>query len=126
MTFSFSDLGLIPELVQTVAELDYHEPTPIQAQAIPYLLEGGDLMGQAQTGTGKTAAFTLPMGQRLDPEGLQTLILTPTRELAIQTAEAVYRYGSKLGVRVLPVYGGQSYDRQIRRLQKGVHVVVGT
>jgi ATP-dependent RNA helicase DeaD len=126
MTVSFDDLGLIPVLTNTVADLGYVEPTPIQADAIPHLLAGRDVMGQAQTGTGKTAAFTLPMLQRLDPDGLQTLILAPTRELAIQTAEAVYRYGRNLGVRVLPVYGGAPYGRQKRRLARGVHVVVGT
>lgn len=126
MTSSFQDLGLIPDILDTVTELDYHEPTPIQSAAIPHLLNGTDVMGQAQTGTGKTAAFTLPMLQNLEAEGLQTLILSPTRELAVQTAEAVYRYGNRLGVRVLPIYGGQPYDRQKRRLKKGVHVVVGT
>jgi ATP-dependent RNA helicase DeaD len=126
MSLSFQDLGLIPELLETVAELGYVDPTPIQAEAIPHLLTGRDVMGQAQTGTGKTAAFTLPMLQHLTPRGLQVLILAPTRELAIQTAEAVYRYGSKLDVRVLPIYGGQPYSRQVRRLEKGVQVVVGT
>lgn len=126
MSPSFADLGLIQELLDTVAERGYAAPTPIQADAIPPLLDGRDVMGQAQTGTGKTAAFTLPMVQRLAPDGLQALILTPTRELAIQTAEAVYRYGHQLGIRVLPIYGGQSYDRQKRRLRNGVHVVVGT
>ncbi len=126
MSQNFSDLGLMPELVQTVTELDYHTPTPIQSQAIPILLTGQDVMGQARTGTGKTAAFTLPMLNQMDVEGLQGLILAPTRELAIQVAEAVYRYGSRLGIRVLPVYGQQPYSRQIRRLKKGVHVVVGT
>ncbi len=126
MSVSFESLGLIPELWQHVAELGYIEPTPIQAQAIPVLLGGQDIMGQAQTGTGKTAAFTLPLLQKLDADELQAIILTPTRELAIQVAEAVYRYGSSLGVRVLPVYGGQPYSRQKRRLEKGVHVVVGT
>lgn len=126
MTPSFHDLGLTPELLQTLTELEYIEPTPIQAQTIPLLMEGCDVMGQAQTGTGKTAAFTLPILQRLHSEGLQALILTPTRELAIQVAEAVYRYGVSQEVRVLPVYGGQPYERQVRRLKKGVHVVVGT
>ncbi|MBN1562831.1 MAG: DEAD/DEAH box helicase [Anaerolineae bacterium] len=126
MTVSFADLGLLPVLVDTVTELGYVEPTPIQSDAIPPLLAGRDVMGQAQTGTGKTAAFTLPMLQHLESEGLQTLILAPTRELAIQTAEAVYRYGNQLGVRVLPVYGGAPYSRQKRRLERGVHVVVGT
>lgn len=126
MLASFENLGLIPELLQNVVELGYIEPTPIQAKAIPMLLNGQDVMGQAQTGTGKTAAFTLPLLQRLDADELQALILTPTRELAIQVAEAVYRYGAPLGVRILPVYGGQPYSRQKRRLDKGVHVVVGT
>ncbi|MCA9915729.1 MAG: DEAD/DEAH box helicase [Anaerolineae bacterium] len=124
---NFEDLGLVPELLETLAEIGYAEPTPIQQQAIPPLLAGNDVMGRSQTGTGKTAAFTLPLVQQLDAEGdLQLLILTPTRELAIQVAESVYRYGNKLGVRVLPIYGQQSYDRQIRRLKKGVNVVVGT
>ena len=126
MSVSFSDLGLIPELLETVTELGYAEPTPIQAEAIPALLAGYDVMGQAQTGTGKTAAFALPMLNTLAPHGLQVLILAPTRELASQTAEAVYRYGSKLNVRVLPIYGGQPYQRQVRRLERGVQVVVGT
>jgi ATP-dependent RNA helicase DeaD len=126
MSQTFHDLGLIPEITQTVDELGYIKPTAIQAESIPPLLDGRDVMGQAQTGTGKTAAFTLPMLQSIQPDGLQTLILSPTRELAIQTADAVYKYGHKLGIRVLPVYGGQPYDRQIRRLKKGVNVVVGT
>ncbi len=126
MTSTFRDLGLSPEILQTLETLGYAEPTPIQAQAIPLLLEGHDVLGQAQTGTGKTAAFTLPALQMMAPQGLQMLVLTPTRELAIQVAEAVHRYGGSMGIRVLPIYGGQSYDRQIRRLQKGVQVVVGT
>jgi ATP-dependent RNA helicase DeaD len=126
MSASFSDLGLIPELLETVAELGYIEPTPIQVEAIPVLLAGYDVMGQAQTGTGKTAAFALPMLNDLAPHGLQVLILAPTRELASQTAEAIYRYGSRLNVRVLPIYGGQPYERQVRRLERGVQVVVGT
>jgi ATP-dependent RNA helicase DeaD len=123
---SFEDLGLNPELLTTVTDLGYIAPTPIQSAAIPSLLDGRDVIGQAQTGTGKTAAFSLPILHHIDLEGLQALILTPTRELAIQTAEAVHRYGSRLGVRVLPIYGGQPYDRQVRRLEKGVQVVVGT
>ncbi len=126
MFSSFQDLGLIPELLQAVTALEYVTPTPIQTAAIPHLLDGRDVIGQAQTGTGKTAAYALPMLQMLEPEGLQALILTPTRELAIQVSEALYRYGGVQGVRVLPVYGGQPYDRQVRRLEKGVHVVVGT
>jgi ATP-dependent RNA helicase DeaD len=126
MTQSFQELGLDPILLETLEQVGYTEPTPIQHEAIPHLLAGRDVLGQAQTGTGKTAAFTLPTLQQLNDDSLQVLILNPTRELAIQNAEAVYRYGHKMGLRVLPIYGGQSYDRQIRRLKKGVHVVVGT
>lgn len=126
MTQTFQELGLAPVLLETLEHIGYSEPTPIQREAIPHLLAGRDVLGQAQTGTGKTAAFTLPTLQQLHNESLQVLILAPTRELAIQNAEAVYRYGHKIGLRVLPIYGGQSYDRQIRRLQKGVHVIVGT
>jgi ATP-dependent RNA helicase DeaD len=126
MSQSFESLGLVPALLDTLNELGYAQATPIQAQAIPAILAGRDVVGQAQTGTGKTAAFTLPILQQLKADGLQMLVLTPTRELAIQVAEAVYRYGHKLGIRVLPVYGGESYERQERRLEKGVHVVVGT
>jgi len=126
MTTSFQELGLIPDLLETLATLNYAHPTSIQEQAIPPLLAGQDVLGQAQTGTGKTAAFTLPVLQQLSTDGLQMLVLAPTRELAIQVAEAVHRYGNKLGIRVLPIYGGQSYDRQERRLKKGVQVVVGT
>ncbi len=126
MPSTFEALGLQPELLQTLTELNYAEPTRIQAESIPHLLDGRDVMGRSQTGTGKTAAFTLPMLQRMGPDDLQAIILVPTRELAIQIADAVYRYGNRLGIRVLPIYGQQSYDRQIRRLKKGVHVVVGT
>ncbi len=128
MTTAFATLGLCPALVQTVATLGYTQPTPIQAGAIPALLAGRDVLGQAQTGTGKTAAFALPMLQRLvlDSPGIQGLVLTPTRELAVQVADAVYRYGHQLGVRVLPIYGGQSYERQQRRLAQGTPIVVGT
>jgi ATP-dependent RNA helicase DeaD len=128
MSNPFEMLGLHPELVRAVAELGYETPTPIQEGAIPALLEGRDLLGQAQTGTGKTAAFGLPMLQQLDfgIGAIQGLILTPTRELAIQVAEAVSSYGEGFGLRVLPIYGGQAYSRQIKRLQSGVHIVVGT
>jgi ATP-dependent RNA helicase DeaD len=126
MNPSFENLGLIPELLAAVTDLGYVAPTPIQSAAVPHLLEGRDVIGQAQTGTGKTAAFSLPILHQLELHGLQALILTPTRELAIQTAEAIHRYGSRLGTRVLPIYGGQPYERQTRRLEKGVHVVVGT
>jgi ATP-dependent RNA helicase DeaD len=128
MTTAFATLGLCPGLVQTVTALGYTQPTPIQARAIPELLAGRDVLGQAQTGTGKTAAFALPMLQLLDTQGtgVQGLVLAPTRELAIQVADAIYRYGHSLGGRVLPVYGGQAYARQQQRLAKGVPIVVGT
>jgi len=128
MTTAFDTLGLCPPLVQTVTELGYTQPTPIQAGMIPLLLSGRDVCGQAQTGTGKTAAFALPMLQRLarHSPGVQGLVLAPTRELAVQVADAVYRYGRQLGVRVLPIYGGQSSERQHRRLAQGMPIVVGT
>jgi len=124
----FEIFGLHPELEQAVAELGYEEPTPIQLGAIPALLEGFDVLGQAQTGTGKTAAFGLPLLQKLDNSvrGVQALVLTPTRELAIQVSEAISGYGQHMKVRVLPIYGGQSYMRQINALNRGVQVVVGT
>ncbi|MCC7547293.1 MAG: DEAD/DEAH box helicase [Burkholderiales bacterium] len=125
----FSALGLNEPIARALAELGYEVPTPIQAQSIPALLAGRDLIGQAQTGTGKTAAFALPLLQRLDPNlaATQALVLTPTRELAIQVAEAVHAYARHLGrVRVLPVYGGDSIQKQVARLRAGVHMVVGT
>ncbi|MHA3701739.1 DEAD/DEAH box helicase [Jatrophihabitans sp. YIM 134969] len=125
---TFADLQLRPEVQAALDALGYEEPTPIQAEAIPPLLEGRDVLGQAATGTGKTAAFALPLLERLTPGGTapQALILTPTRELAIQVGEAVHRYGKGLGTRVLPVYGGSPIGRQIRSLESGVDVVVGT
>jgi ATP-dependent RNA helicase DeaD len=128
---SFAGLGLRPELLTALAGLGYEEPTPIQSETIPLLLEGRDLLGQAATGTGKTAAFALPLLQRLDrPEGAGSapygLVLVPTRELAVQVSEAVHRYGRELGARVLPVYGGAPIGRQIRSLERGVDVVVAT
>ena len=128
MTSSFSQFDLHPALVQTVADLGYTDPTPIQTALIPVLLGGQDVIGQAQTGTGKTAAFTLPALNRLDVGAgrVQTLVLVPTRELATQVASAVFNYGRGLGVQVLPIFGGQAYSRQVKRLRKGVDVVVGT
>jgi len=128
---SFADLGLRPELLTALAGLGYEEPTPIQRESIPLLVQGRDLLGQAATGTGKTAAFALPLLQRLDrSEGARTgpygLVLVPTRELAVQVSEAVHRYGRELGARVLPVYGGAPIGRQIRSLERGVDVVVAT
>jgi ATP-dependent RNA helicase DeaD len=125
----FADLGLREELLEGLTALGYEEPTPIQAEAIPPLLEGRDLLGQAATGTGKTAAFALPLLNRLEPDrgrAPQALILTPTRELAVQVSEATHKYGRRLGARVLPVYGGQPIVRQLRELDRGVDLVVAT
>jgi ATP-dependent RNA helicase DeaD len=126
----FSDLQLRPELMTALTDLGYEEPTPIQSQAIPILLEGRDLLGQAATGTGKTAAFALPALQRIVRENRidepTTLVLVPTRELAIQVSEAFYRYGRDLGARVVPIYGGQPIGRQLQALSRGVDVVVAT
>ncbi len=128
MTTEFTEMNLHPQLVQAVVELGYTTPTPIQTATIPMMLAGQDVIGQAQTGTGKTAAFALPMLHKLDPEAgcVQGLVVAPTRELAMQVAKAIYGYGQHRGVRVLAVYGGQPYSRQIRRLKKGVDIVVGT
>jgi ATP-dependent RNA helicase DeaD len=128
MTDQFSTFGLLPQLEQAVAELGYTEPTPIQSSIIPLMLSGKDVIGQAQTGTGKTAAFALPILQNLvkDHGKVQSLVLAPTRELALQVATAFEDYGKHLSVRVLAVYGGQSYSRQIGPLKRGVEVVVGT
>jgi len=126
---SFRDLNLPAPLMDTLDEVGYETPTPIQQQAIPHLLKGLDLLGHAPTGTGKTAAFALPLLARLniDKPQVQVMTLTPTRELAIQVAEAFQRYASGLrGFHVLPIYGGQAYSGQIRQLKRGVHVVVGT
>ena len=125
----FERLALAPAILKAVADVGYELPSPIQAQAIPPLLEGRDLLGQAQTGTGKTAAFALPLLSRLDLSRAepQLLVLTPTRELAIQVAEALQTYARHLpGFHVLPVYGGQGMAAQLRGLQRGAHVVVGT
>ncbi|MFC3121160.1 DEAD/DEAH box helicase [Agaribacter flavus] len=126
---TFADLDLPEPILQALEKVGYEKPSPIQAQSIPLLLEGHDLLGQAQTGTGKTAAFALPMLSKVDPDAMypQLLVLAPTRELAIQVAEAFQVYASfSKKIKVLPVYGGQSYDNQIRQLKRGVQVVVGT
>ena len=131
----FSDLGLSPALLTTLASLGYEEPTPIQREAIPPLLAGRDLLGQAGTGTGKTAAFSLPLLERIHRERSvddetrrpRALILVPTRELAMQVAEAVHKYGhAAFGTCVVPVYGGQAMQQQLRALRRGVDVVVAT
>ncbi|HEX6060135.1 MAG TPA: DEAD/DEAH box helicase, partial [Gemmatimonadaceae bacterium] len=125
----FAALGLRAGIVRALAALGYEEPTPIQREAIPPLLAGRDLLGQAATGTGKTAAFALPMLERIaagagegDEDGARTvrgLVLVPTRELAMQVAEAVHKYGRELGTRVLPIYGGQAIQQQLRSLKRG-------
>lgn len=128
-TLTFGELGLSEALLKAINDVGYEAPTPIQARTIPPLLAGRDLIGQAQTGTGKTAAFALPMLEKLElgRAEVQALVLTPTRELGIQVAEAIHTYSKHLGrVRVLPIYGGQSIVTQMARLASGVHVVVGT
>jgi ATP-dependent RNA helicase DeaD len=126
----FAALGLAPQLLAALTTLGYEEPTPIQKETIPPLIAGRDLLGQAATGTGKTAAFALPILQRILNEGKGdgpvAVVLVPTRELAMQVAEAVHRYGKAIGVRVLPVYGGQPIGRQLYALRAGVDVVVAT
>jgi ATP-dependent RNA helicase DeaD len=126
----FAELALRPELLRALSGLGYEEPTPIQREAIPPLLQGRDVLGQAATGTGKTAAFALPMLQRITRAGgdgtPRALVLVPTRELAVQVSEAVHRYGRELGTYVLPIYGGQPIGRQLRALERGVDVVVAT
>ena len=128
MTEEFITLNLRPELMRAVAELGYLEPTPIQSAIIPLMLGGADVIGQAQTGTGKTAAFALPILNNLTPgQGhIQALVMCPTRELALQVSQALSEYGQFCDVRVLAVYGGQPYGPQITRLKRGVDVVVGT
>ncbi|MDF2770795.1 MAG: DEAD-box ATP-dependent helicase CshA [Geminicoccaceae bacterium] len=150
---AFAELGLDPRITATLATLGYEEPTPIQRAAIPVLLEGRDVLGQAATGTGKTAAFTLPLIQRaalgagvtggvvegaatddgaddaamdFERQGPAVLILVPTRELAMQVGEAVHKYGKGLGMRAVPVYGGQDIRRQLRALERGADVVIAT
>ncbi len=126
---TFRDLALNDALVRALADVGYESPTPIQAATIPRMLDGADVVGQAQTGTGKTGAFALPILSRIDVQqrAPQALVLVPTRELAIQVAEAFQRYAAHLtGFHVVPIYGGQSYTPQLHSLRRGVHVVVGT
>jgi len=128
-TIKFSELGLSEPVMQGLDDAGYESPSPIQAEIIPHVLDNRDVLGQAQTGTGKTAAFALPVLSKIDTSlrDPQVLVLAPTRELAIQVAEAFQKYGSHIkGFHVLPIYGGASYDGQLRQLKRGVHVVVGT
>ena len=129
MSSSFTQLALAAPVLDAVTDIGYEQPSPIQAASIPHLLAGRDLLGTAQTGTGKTAAFALPLLSKLDLSCAkpQILVLTPTRELAIQVAEAFQRYAARMpGFHVLPVYGGQDMRSQLRQLKRGAHVVVGT
>ena len=127
MTTEFTSLNLRPELMQAITELGYTEPTPIQTGMIPLMLTGVDVIGQAQTGTGKTAAFAFPILNNFTHERyVQSLVLAPTRELALQVADSINEYGKHLNVRVLAVYGGQPYGPQISQLNRGVDIVVGT
>lgn len=128
-SISYKESGLDHRIVRAVEEMGFEQMTPIQAQAIPVLLEGTDIIGQAQTGTGKTAAFGIPVIQRVDSEdnSLQALILCPTRELAIQAAREIRSFAKFMhGIKVLPIYGGQDISKQIRSLKGGVQIVVGT
>ncbi|MBG9775452.1 DEAD/DEAH box helicase [Brevibacillus laterosporus] len=124
----FSDLALHKNVLQAIHDMGFEEPSPIQAACIPKILEGGDLIGQAQTGTGKTAAFGIPLAEALNPTNnrIQAIVLTPTRELAIQVAGELVRICKYKKIRTLPIYGGQSISHQIRALRQGVHVVIGT
>ena len=126
---TFKDLKLSDDVLKAITDIGYETPSPIQAQAIPALLEGKDILGMAQTGTGKTAAFALPALSNADfkQKDPQVLVLAPTRELAIQVAEAFQSFAKHMkGFHVLPIYGGADYGTQIRALARGVHVVVGT
>jgi len=125
---TFDSLGLSDDVQAALTELGYEEPTPVQIAAIPALLAGRDVLGSAATGTGKTAAFALPLVEKIESsaKGVQALVLAPTRELAVQVAEAIHRYGKRRGVTVLPIYGGQAIERQLSGLRRGVNVVVGT
>ena len=123
----FGSLLLDKKIVASLTAMGFEEPSPIQEQTIPLVLEGSDVIGQAQTGTGKTAAFGIPVVQSItDHRHIQALIMTPTRELAIQVAEEIGKIGRASKIKALPVYGGQPIDRQIRALRSGVQIVIGT
>ena len=124
---NFEEFSLSKETMKSISEIGFEEPTPIQVSAIPLIISKRDIMGQAQTGTGKTAAFAIPIAERCR-RGRKpfAIVLEPTRELAVQVAQEIYKIGKYKNISVLPVYGGTSIDRQIRTLQRGVNVVVGT
>ena len=125
---TFRELGLSEQLLKSVEKMGFEEATPIQAETIPTALEGSDIIGQAQTGTGKTAAFGLPLLDKIDTRSdtIQGIVIAPTRELAIQVSEELYKIGYHKRVRILPIYGGQDINRQIRSLKKHPHIIVGT
>src|SRR5476649_1972894 len=125
----FTELGLSPELLKAVAHVGYEVASPIQGEAIPVLMSGRDVVGQSQTGSGKTAAFGIPAIEKVDVDkrAVQILILCPTRELAVQVSEEIHKLAFfKRGLHALPIYGGQSYDRQLFGLRQGAHIVIGT
>ena len=125
----FSELGLSPALLRAIDRLGYEKAAPIQSEAIPMIMAGNDVIGQSQTGSGKTAAFGIPAVELVEAElrAVQVIVLCPTRELAVQVAEEIFRLSAfKSGIHSVPIYGGQSYDRQIRALQQGAQIVVGT
>ena len=128
VSITFADLGLSPPMLEALRDAGYSHPTPIQAQAVPLALKGRDLIGLAQTGTGKTAAFTIPIIERLmgGPKRTRALILTPTRELCVQVEESFVKYGRHSGLAVIPVYGGVGYEPQVTALRNGVDVIVAT
>src|ERR1700753_817536 len=125
---TFAELQIHPAVLRAIADVGYESPTAIQAATIPALMAGSDVVGLAQTGTGKTAAFAIPILSKIDTSSrtTQALVLAPTRELALQVAEAFSRYGAHLPVHVLPVYGGSSYGPQLAGLKRGAQIVVGT
>ena len=128
-TVKFEDLELKPQILRAIKDMGFEEATPIQSQAIPAVISGVDVIGQAQTGTGKTASFGIPLLQKVDPtiKKTQAIVLSPTRELAIQSTEELHKLSKYMhGVKILPVYGGQDISRQIKALKGGVSIVIGT
>src|SRR5690348_13664686 len=127
MTKLFSELGLSAEVLKGIDKLGFEKASPIQAEAIPALLSGRDVVGQSQTGSGKTAAFAIPAIEKVEAQkrAVQVIVLCPTRELAVQVSEEVHKLGMfKRGIHALPIYGGQSYDRQVYGLRQGAQIVI--
>ena len=125
---TFKELGLSEEIMKAVADMGFEEPSPIQKEAVPIAMQGKDLIGQAQTGTGKTAAFGIPILQRIDTSkpGPQAIVLSPTRELAIQSAEEINHLAQYMNIKTIPIYGGQDIERQFRALKKKTNIIVAT